>query len=364
MYEFRAKIDDNMNVIDTEWLKLEEDETYENDAFLPLLNKKSIIKYATKAIEESNGETGYLCMFDLDNFKDVNDNYGHLFGDEVLINVSKTVNKVIAGRGVAGRIGGDELLIVFDKILTKPELQLMLKKLREAIEKIYKKKLGEFNVTVTIGACEYPVHAKNYEDAFKIADAMLYRGKEKGKNRYIIYTPDIHGDILNVDMKQNISKNSKIVTNKEALVLMILQEHLHDRKHTFTELLGNIGEAFCLDEICVIKNDNNVLNLYEREKDEKERTCEFAKDEQFSKHFTENNFIVINEAKYASQFSQDATKYVDEHAIKSMLVYRMDVYGGFIYFINKSDSGRGWDRRDVTMLNIIGKALEISLEDR
>lgn len=104
----------------------------------------------------------YLTIIDVDDFKTINDTYGHMFGDEVLSRVSEIIRSDLNARGVAGRFGGDEFMILFENVKSEQELRLILK-------------------TIT----------KNIQWAF--ADKALYIAKAKGKNRYIIYDGRKHG---------------------------------------------------------------------------------------------------------------------------------------------------------------------------
>ena len=122
-------------------------------------------------------------LIDIDNFKNVNDTYGHVYGDEVLIELARLMKQEIHGKGIAARYGGEEFMILFEE----PDRQQAL----EILERI-KKGLGEYSmktkqITITFsgGMEEYRIEGR-IDEIFHNADKKLYQAKSAGKNRVII----------------------------------------------------------------------------------------------------------------------------------------------------------------------------------
>lgn len=138
-------------------------------------------------------------MMDLDNFKYINDTYGHSVGDGVLERLAADICAYIGDSGIVGRFGGDEFLFVnFRDIEYDDKKKFCLglysdfRVLRRSI------KVNEFElfVTATTGLASFPSDADNYDDLFGLIDKTLYRGKSKGRNCYIIYLESKHKDIV------------------------------------------------------------------------------------------------------------------------------------------------------------------------
>ncbi|MCE2596695.1 GGDEF domain-containing protein [Motilimonas cestriensis] len=124
-------------------------------------------------------EVKWIAMLDVDDFKSVNDNYGHDIGDRVLKVIAKQLANTIGDDGVAGRWGGEEFLIAF----YISDVDAIEKKLIELQAKIAAKNFGlERNVTVSCGATPHQSHM--HRTAFRRADEALYRAKASGKNCY------------------------------------------------------------------------------------------------------------------------------------------------------------------------------------
>lgn len=166
-----------------------------HDSGTGLLNKRACIEYTNDILNLHDGSKHYMLIIDVDNFKDVNDNYGHLFGDDVLLKIANTLNSSLNSRGICGRFGGDEFYIFTNNICEEFELRNILTAVRKQIYYAYEETMPEFHPTLSIGISLYPDDADNYESLFKLADKCLYIAKDKGRNRFIIYDESKHGDI-------------------------------------------------------------------------------------------------------------------------------------------------------------------------
>ncbi|MCX8069073.1 MAG: diguanylate cyclase [Thermodesulfovibrionales bacterium] len=168
----------------------EEVKLYTSDPLTGLYNRRFISEYLHKEIELSKryGKKLALAMLDIDNFKNVNDTYGHLIGDKVLKEISNVFIKTLRDSDIIGRYGGEEFVIVMPEIDKKSSLNA-LKRVLKNIEqnKIDVMKNGFINVTVSAGVSSYPEDADNVTDLFILSDERLYKAKRQGKNRVIDY---------------------------------------------------------------------------------------------------------------------------------------------------------------------------------
>ena len=131
---------------------------------------------------EFNG-TKCLIILDIDNFKSINDTYGHLIGDEVLKTLAKTLQNSLRKKDVLIRWGGEEFLILLDGIDNKETVKMVAESIRTKVEHTVIEKLGK-NVTCSFGVCCKDIHNENdFNEAVKLADDALYKAKENGKNR-------------------------------------------------------------------------------------------------------------------------------------------------------------------------------------
>ncbi|MFH0827007.1 MAG: GGDEF domain-containing protein [Candidatus Omnitrophota bacterium] len=128
-------------------------------------------------------------MADIDHFKEINDQYGHLVGDAILRDVTEVLKENIREIDFMGRYGGEELSIVFTETDTE-DARYACERIRKAIEsrsfRVYDEDL---KVTLSLGLSTFPSHAKEADTIIERADEALYQAKEQGRNRVCTYMP-------------------------------------------------------------------------------------------------------------------------------------------------------------------------------
>lgn len=166
------------------------------DALTGLVSRRYMVGFIQDLV--ARGVPFTLALMDLDNFKFINDTYGHRIGDGVLAAVSGDLAEYLGDYGVAGRYGGDEFLIVNLRDLHYDEVKRFFAGMYTDFSVLRKNvDLGSCEpfVTGTIGSAAYPADAQDYAALFGLVDKALYRGKTKGRNCYIIYVEAKHRDI-------------------------------------------------------------------------------------------------------------------------------------------------------------------------
>jgi two-component system, sensor histidine kinase ChiS len=155
--------------------------------------EKSSLKYQEALVE--NARYGIL-MLDIDNFKKINDHYGHGQGDDVLKKLGEILRDAIDKNGVCGRFGGEEFVVA---LKGEREILDLAEKIRSAVEKMEFKVDGAFQifVTVSIGVSFHMAHDKDLYDIVKRADVNLYKAKNSGKNKVVYDEQEMYAGFLN-----------------------------------------------------------------------------------------------------------------------------------------------------------------------
>ena len=163
------------------------------DGLTKIANRIKLDSYAQSSVLHASKHKCKVCMMiiDIDHFKEYNDFYGHLVGDEALIKLANILSKSIEGEdALAARFGGDEfVLIINDCDLTKSKriARKIVSSLKRKKIKHEKSKTNEF-LTVSIGInCEIPKKNESYALMMDFADQALYQAKEKGRNQIEVY---------------------------------------------------------------------------------------------------------------------------------------------------------------------------------
>ncbi|MCI4625395.1 MAG: GGDEF domain-containing protein [Candidatus Magnetoovum sp. WYHC-5] len=157
------------------------------DLLTGLLNRRSFDAELAEFIEEScnSGVELSVLMIDIDYFKQINDTYGHLIGDEVLQFLGKNIKKCIRGTDIAGRYGGEEFSIILPNTPLCGARQVA-ETIRKTVKKIrlVKKRTNEYlpSITISVGVTMYRKN-ETKEDFLDRADSALYKSKQHGRNR-------------------------------------------------------------------------------------------------------------------------------------------------------------------------------------
>ena len=155
------------------------------DALTQVYCRRYFLERFSEELKRSKKHKLHLCflMIDLDNFKQFNDRYGHLVGDAILRQVSKTICDMVRQIDFIGRYGGEELAIVLAET-DKEQASFAAERIRQAIEaSVIKAYDEELRVTVSIGVSTFPDNTDHMRDLIEMADQALYLAKETGKNK-------------------------------------------------------------------------------------------------------------------------------------------------------------------------------------
>ncbi|CAN0627972.1 cyclic di-GMP phosphodiesterase PdeR [Burkholderia multivorans] len=176
------------------------------DVLTGLPNRHAINEKIAAALNASRDDDQHqvgILFLDLDNFKRVNDHYGHVTGDRLLKDVSAIIKGCVPGGATLARLGGDEFLVLFEhatRSLLEATAQLILDRLRTPIHL----DLMEIYTSCSIGVALYPQHGNTLETLIRNADTAMYVAKEAGRHTYRVFT---------LDMNQKVAKYMWLDTN-------------------------------------------------------------------------------------------------------------------------------------------------------
>lgn len=158
-----------------------------HDGLTGIWNRNAILDLLHREFDLAarSGSAMGLIMIDLDHFKSVNDTYGHLAGDDVLIEASRRMQQAVRSYDLIGRYGGEEFLVVSPDCGID-EIQMCAERIRSAIaEQPILVHGSEISVTVSAGVAILTPRLNTEKEALAAADAALYRAKSGGRNRIV-----------------------------------------------------------------------------------------------------------------------------------------------------------------------------------
>lgn len=153
-------------------------------------NRRYIFDYLDKLVQKTINKGGELTvlLFDIDDFKQINDQYGHPFGDEVICRVTDITQQTLRAADVVGRIGGEEFLCVLPRTDVEQSL-IIAERLRSNIQSALfsTDEQEQVGITISIGISELGDDASTRNELYVQSDKALYQAKHRGKNQVVVY---------------------------------------------------------------------------------------------------------------------------------------------------------------------------------
>ena len=146
---------------------------------------------AVDTVDPNDEVRGAFLYLDLDNFKNINDAYGHNLGDEILVQVGRRLRALQSGEVLVTRIGGDEFVLAVSHEHTVNTVTTLLTNLRQILAEPCVVGDREFYLSASCGIAYYPLHGKDHHELLQNVDAAMYKAKSLGKDRYVFFSQDM-----------------------------------------------------------------------------------------------------------------------------------------------------------------------------
>lgn len=156
------------------------------DRMTMLFNRETAMFTIEQFLKDYSENVHALFMIDIDNFKSVNDTFGHVEGDHFLKAVANEIRSCFREGDIKGRIGGDEFFVLMRNVPNKEIVERKADLLLENIQSIAEK-YSNIAVSLSVGISCYPNDGKSLNELYEKADDALYYAKRHGKNRFVLY---------------------------------------------------------------------------------------------------------------------------------------------------------------------------------
>ncbi|MBQ4283609.1 MAG: GGDEF domain-containing protein [Lachnospira sp.] len=328
------------------------------DAGTDMLNKRAITSYVQRILDDKPNYPVTIAIIDIDNFKDVNDKYGHMVGDEIIRNVADVVKEAVEGKGVAGRIGGDEMMIMLEDFETEETIRTVLRTIRNNVSWLYNSREDRPHVTCSIGAASYPDDASNYDELFNVADKMLYLAKEKGRNRYIIYHNDMHGDYLHGTGKARTDEYLLYKHKKLRTINSIVNLYSAKGSEALPECAQKTILAFGLDSILLYEKnapeDWSRYTIYGE--NVPQQACLFMERDNYIADFTDEGVRPIDNICFFERKARTAFEEFSGIGVCQAVQVLVKEYEGKqrVISFNRNTQLKKWSDSDIMQLAILG----------
>lgn len=300
------------------------------DSLTGLVDKTDIIRMARERIDDRGLEGTSLVIIDVDYFKSINDTYGHQFGDEVIKKVADIISNEVGNNGISGRFGGDEFFVLLYNTDSEEKLRRILRGIKSRVGATFPDKgMDKDNpISVSIGTAVFPKDADNYDDLFMVADHCLYLAKEKGRNRYVIYSQAKHGtiDTIRLSHQSGNKINDRDISCGDVIVKMF-DMVLHGGSNSLEYFMKEFAQTFELQNVHLyvggpfkyrysagsdVINDQAAITMVE------EVLNSDAKD----KFFTLGDFVLVNNLDTLPPHFYGIKSFLIKRGVYSLIILR------------------------------------------
>ncbi|MGB4661092.1 MAG: EAL domain-containing protein [Mobilitalea sp.] len=165
-----------------------------NDSITGLPNRLWLQEKLINVIQTVSTKVALL-FIDLDNFKNINDTFGHFYGDTILLEIGKRLAAMTDADVFVARLGGDEFAVVITNVSLLEQVKKYTQELLTKLETNINENNISIHLSASIGIAIYPDHAKSFEQLLKNADTAMYKSKKYGKNQYTIFDQSMNDEL-------------------------------------------------------------------------------------------------------------------------------------------------------------------------
>lgn len=167
--------------------KKELEDKADTDLLTGLSNKLATERKIKEYMGKNPDKQSMMFLFDIDNFKKINDTMGHAFGDEVLRSLGIQIGAIFRASDIVGRVGGDEFMVFLKDISNDEDIMKEAGKVEAFFKSFQAGEYVKYKATASIGVAIFPQEGEDFETLYKAADQGLYKAKKRGKNQLAFY---------------------------------------------------------------------------------------------------------------------------------------------------------------------------------
>lgn len=337
----------------------------QRDALTGLYNRETARSLIEEQLEKQKGQTHALFMIDLDNFKELNDCKGHLYGDAVLMDFGKHLKEIFHKDTIMARYGGDEFLIFIENVGTGDAALAQAKRILNAAQQVSCTAESAFQLSSSVGVALYPQHGSAYDQLFRSADIALYQAKQAGKDNCMIYhTAEFPVPVIARETSMDLASQKQTQSEFDFLY------DAPDTAAALKTLLAAVGRQYNVSRVYIFEFSGDgsfMTNTFEWCNDgiipeiNRLQQMPLKEYDNYLANFNENGVFYCHDLSHLPA-SQQAV--LDAQQIKSVLQCTMTDCGkiwGFVGFDECTDS-RYWEPIQVEALTRCARIISVFLK--
>lgn len=353
-------------------------ERAERDVLTGLYNKGAVQAMVEKKLEElgKNARAAFM-IIDVDNFKMINDVYGHLSGDAMLADVAGILQNMFREGDVVGRVGGDEFTVFLGDIQERENAGQRARDILSAFEGLLGAGSGRHHLSCSIGIAMAPEDGTDFYTLYKNADVALYNAKTEGKCTFSFYSPILP----DFDEKEQVGRASYLgaaidsnhsgrgMNQELAEYVFHTLYQTEDIEKAIPLILEIVGKKFDVSRAYIFENSEDgatCSNTFEWCDDgilpqiDVLQNIDYVQLDYFEENFNEDGIFYCKDVDKLSPKQQELLK---GQGIKSMLQCAIRDDGkikGFVGFDECSEN-RFWTKEQVNTLSLVAAVLSVFL---
>ena len=340
------------------------------DALTKLYNRYGMETWITQRLKEKDADDqAAMLVLDVDNFKYVNDTFGHMLGDALLVDIADMIRTLFPDDFFCGRIGGDEYQI-FALNISKDIICAKAETLCKKIKEKYEKEHQDYNISISIGiAFSEENRGQDYAELYKMADLALYQAKEKGKNGYMLYGDNMTKKPTQISQEHRHEKQiiqlgeSGFSVTKVLLDSVIDELNLkEDPKTTIEKVSKLIVDSFDVSRAyasCYTRDEMHIGRSYfYAQNDDYNITPHLAMSgrEYEKKCFNSDGIFFCTDIEKSVEPVKSELKRMKVQTLLQVLIYKDGKIIGTLG-INNCGYKRLWLQNEIEIIHTIGKLL-------
>lgn len=351
-------------------------ERAEKDALTGLYNKVTFQTLAEHAIKNAPDSLNALLIIDIDNFKDVNDTKGHLFGDAVLSDIASELKKRTDKNMTVGRIGGDEFSVFLENIPDYDYAEQKAVNILELFEEIRNSAGDGLKLSCSIGIAVTPLGGSDYNSLFANADIALYKAKCMGKDRFVTYDRELAEDktftISEYAAAKVVKEPKQTAAAPDNSLFSYVFRALYKSENIQTAIqliLEIIGRQFDVSRTYIFENSEDkkfFSNTFEwckegisAEKDSRQNMKLDNYDDYYG-NFDENGIFYCRDVDELPQSQKEVLQAQNVKSLLQCAIYDCGEIVGMVGF-DECNQKRYWTKEQIDALTIVSEIVSTFL---
>lgn len=312
-----------------------------------------------------------LFVLDIDNFKEINDNLGHHFGDYVLTELAQQLQGILRNGELVGRIGGDEFLVFIQDMRDIASIEKKAEEIAGVFRKVYKGTNKEIKISGSIGVAISPDNGGTFQELYQKADCALYVSKREGKNQSTFYNDTI---LVVPNSNQKPFENAKELLSRyfEGELIFRITDFLYETSEldiTVNKILEIIGKTFSVDRCYIFETEkegsifHNTFEWCSRPELEEKESLQNLPAEELDYVLSQYNSEGVFYSNDIAAMDNEIFQLLNRQGIQSMLHCASKKNGVIQVVIGFDDctNKRVWTDKEIATLLYVSKILALHL---